>query len=112
MWTDSLYKFVADAPQDLSCGTLYAVRLNQAEGNQKLKYAAFDMEWLDLGHACDSDFEAIIDDISSKSATDFFDITAPQNVDGTVSCPDGYFPSEMHKLFNENVECNKTSFKA
>ncbi len=49
-----LFKFVADAPGDLSAGTLYAAKLIQDEGSDP-RTTGFDVEWIELGHATEAE---------------------------------------------------------
>jgi secreted PhoX family phosphatase len=76
------YMFVADRQMDLSSGTLYGAVWNQISaengGNAKL-------EWINLGHATDSEIKQYID--QGISFADIFDKVAPikQGV-----CPDDY----------------------
>lgn len=100
MYTDTLYKFVADTPMHLSSGTLYTLKANQLfDAAQPLEWANWDIEWISLGHASDSDFdESLIETYNVDMFFDFADLTGDQ-------CPDGFVASEMHKLYAENVEC-------
>jgi len=52
-----LFKFVAEVPEDLACGTLYAGAVTQVgEGAEH----SFDIEWIELGFACDEEIETAI----------------------------------------------------
>jgi secreted PhoX family phosphatase len=62
-----LLMFVADAPEDLSAGILYAARWHQIEDNRKGGRAR--LSWVNLGHAEAGDIEAAID-----SGTNFDDL--------------------------------------
>lgn len=77
-----LYMFVADVAGDLSAGTLYAAHLMQTSGEGA---GAFDLDWVDLGHASDAEVQAIID--TAPSFHDIFDAVAPGE---DHSCAQGY----------------------
>lgn len=91
-----LWKFVSDAAiTDFTAnwtGTLYAAKVTQTSAENG---GAFDMSWVELGHASDSDIAAMI--AEKKTLTDIFDIAA--DTDGT--CPTGF------KAINEDsaLEC-------
>lgn len=53
-----LFRFVADEAGDLGCGTLYAAAITQ-EGGPGADHV-FQIEWVELGSACDEDVEAAI----------------------------------------------------
>jgi secreted PhoX family phosphatase len=58
-----LFMFVADAPQDLSAGTLYAARWNQTSPDGAGLGTA-DLDWISLGHATNAEIEAKLQDQS------------------------------------------------
>ena len=49
------FKFVADAANDLSAGTLYAAKATQAASTTTTEEAAFGIEWVELGQGNDTD---------------------------------------------------------
>lgn len=53
-----LFKFVAEVPGDLACGTLYAGAVTQTGGTGADH--VFEIEWIELGFACDEEIEAAI----------------------------------------------------
>ncbi|WP_457574826.1 PhoX family protein [Desulfolithobacter sp.] len=76
------FMFVADRPEDLSSGTLYAARWNQkhdANGG----YA--ELDWINLGHADNATIRRAIE--SGTSFSDIFAVTDPR-IDGT--CEQGF----------------------
>lgn len=77
-----LFLFRADEAGDLSAGTLYAAKLNQTSGEGA---GAFDLEWIDLGHATSDEVKALVD--QKPSYMDIFEVSAP-NEDGT--CAEGF----------------------
>ena len=50
--------FVADKPEDLSAGTLYAAKWTQTSGNN---FGAAKLTWIKLGHASDAEIKALVD---------------------------------------------------
>ncbi|ANB33304.1 secreted PhoX family phosphatase [Rhodovulum sulfidophilum] len=54
-----LYMFVADEAGNLDAGTLYAAKLTQTSDEGA---GAFDLDWVDLGHATSDAVKKIIDD--------------------------------------------------
>lgn len=55
------YKFVADTAGDLSSGTLYAAKLTQlGDAGADAATTAFDMEWIELGHASEAEIASWI----------------------------------------------------
>ncbi|EKF75930.1 hypothetical protein A11A3_00510 [Alcanivorax hongdengensis A-11-3] len=77
------YMFVADTAGDLSAGSLYAAKWNQTSGEG---LGEADLEWIDLGHATDSEIEAYVDGAGALSFDDMFEQTAATE----DTCPDGY----------------------
>lgn len=57
------FKFVADEAEDLSSGTLYAIKLKQDHSRDKAhtSYTGFDVSWVELGNANDQQIEALIE---------------------------------------------------
>lgn len=58
------YKFIADTAGDLSAGTLYAAKLTQ-DGTKDVEKAGFDISWIELGSANNTDIESWIDSYDS-----------------------------------------------
>ncbi|WP_456386956.1 PhoX family protein [Desulfolithobacter sp.] len=78
------FMFVADRPEDLSSGTLYAAKWNQihsASGG----YA--DLDWINLGHADNDTIGKAIE--SGVSFSDIFDVSEPK---GNGTCEQGFTP--------------------
>jgi secreted PhoX family phosphatase len=69
----ALFMYVADKPEDLSAGTLYAARWNQVSGEGG---GAATLDWVKLGHATDAEVRAIID--SGVTFDDIFDSTTAE----------------------------------
>lgn len=80
-----LYLYVADVAGDLTGGTLYAAKWNQTGETGESALATADIEFLKLGHAQDSEIEALVE--TGVTFADIFDAVAPSE---TSSCPDGY----------------------
>ncbi|MDY6815578.1 MAG: DUF839 domain-containing protein [Pseudomonadota bacterium] len=78
------YMFVADEARDLSAGTLYALKWNQTSA-ENLGQA--DIEWINLGHASDSDIQPLLSGDDKLTFADLFDVADPA-ADGT--CSDGF----------------------
>ena len=76
------YMFVADSEEDLSSGTLYGAKFSQVEANRG---GAFNLSWVNLGHASDSEIKAAIE--SKPKFSDIFDSAAPLCAD---TCPSGF----------------------
>ena len=53
-----LFLFIADKPQDLSAGTLYAAKLTQTGADAG---GRFDLTWIRLGHATDGEIASLVD---------------------------------------------------
>lgn len=77
-----LFMFVADKAEDLSAGTLYAVKLKQ---NSDVNGGEFSVTWIDLGHTTDTDIRKIV--ATQPKFSNFFE-TADANEDN--SCPAGF----------------------
>ncbi|MCU0971763.1 MAG: hypothetical protein MUF57_08270, partial [Gammaproteobacteria bacterium] len=67
-----LFMYVADRPEDLSAGTLYAARWHQTSAGHA---GAATLTWIRLGHATDAQVRARID--VGTTFRDIFDITTP-----------------------------------
>jgi secreted PhoX family phosphatase len=50
--------FLADKPEDLSAGTLYAAKWMQTNGNN---FGSAKLEWIKLGHATNAEIKALVD---------------------------------------------------
>jgi hypothetical protein len=74
-----LFMFVADKPQDLSAGTLYAAKVTQTSAERG---GSFDLKWIKLGHATNAEIEAMVEGgIKFKKIFDF--LPADTNEDTT-----------------------------
>jgi len=71
-----LWKFVSDTKietfQENWSGTLYAAKVTQLSAENG---GSFDLSWIELGHASDSEIKAMIE--SKMKLTDIFEITKP-----------------------------------
>lgn len=76
-----LFMFVADAAGDLSAGQLYAAKWEQVSTENG---GSANLSWIDLGHATESQVQAVVTD---TLFSDIFD-TADPNEDNT--CPAGF----------------------
>lgn len=70
-----MFKFVADTANDLSVGTLYGAKLTQDTGSDEPQTTGFDVNWVELGHASNSDIEAWIAEYDAVSEADYVDGT-------------------------------------
>ncbi len=75
-----LFMFIADKPQDLSAGTLYAARLYQMSDKNG---GEFDVSWINLGHTTDKTIDAFLD--KKPSFDDLFEYAIGDN----GQCPSG-----------------------
>ncbi|MEA1983428.1 MAG: choice-of-anchor J domain-containing protein [Campylobacterota bacterium] len=76
------YMFMADSEEDLTAGTLYAAKFNQKESNRG---GSFDLEWISLGHASDTQIRAMVE--SKPKFSDIFEIADPLCAQ---QCPTGF----------------------
>ncbi|HET8705526.1 MAG TPA: hypothetical protein VFM46_04405, partial [Pseudomonadales bacterium] len=74
-----LYLFVADAPANLSAGTLYAAKWAQRNADGA---GSADLTWVSLGHASDKEIKAYLN--QQITFTDIFDVAEP---DKNNKCP-------------------------
>lgn len=88
-----LYRFVADKPNDLRAGQLYALGWQQQ--NEEF-YGSATLDWIDLGHADEAAIAKAID--GGIRFSDMFD-AAPMS--GSGGCPEGFGPSNA----GERPEC-------
>jgi len=77
-----LYMFIADTASDLSAGKLYAAKFEQTQTN---KGGSFNLSWIDLGHASDSEIRAMV--TTKPTFSDIFDVAEPLCAD---MCPTGF----------------------
>ncbi|MCS7206304.1 MAG: DUF839 domain-containing protein [Leptospiraceae bacterium] len=82
---EGFYRLVLDQPVTSFnrnwCGTLYAARLTQTDGNGG---GSFDINWIELGRGCDQEVKAIID--KKPKLSDIFQVAAASG----GNCPAGY----------------------
>jgi secreted PhoX family phosphatase len=78
-----LYLYVADAPGDLSAGTLYAMKWYQISDAGA---GAADLGWISLGHATDAEIAAYLQ--ADLRFLDLFEVALPEA--GEESCPDDF----------------------
>ncbi len=79
------YKFVADKPEDLSAGTLFAAKWHQTSSEHGGKAT---ISWVDLGHASDKEISKVL--CEKKVFGDIFEV-AKRKSDNT--CPSGFLAS-------------------
>lgn len=65
------YMFIADTAGDLSAGTLYAAKWKQTSG---AGLGAADLQWLNLGHASDSEIAAYVNGTAPLTFADIFQV--------------------------------------
>ncbi|MCP5265414.1 MAG: DUF839 domain-containing protein [Burkholderiaceae bacterium] len=82
-----LAMFVADRPEDLSAGTLYAARWNQTRGED---FGAAQLEWIRLGHASNDEIKAII--ARGTRFGDIWETASPESVKADPARFEGYRP--------------------
>jgi len=83
-----MFRYVADRAEDLSAGTLYAAKLTQTTTVTAANGGSFDISWINLGHATDSEIDAAI--TKGVKFSDLFDQTAVVS----NACPADYKPSD------------------
>lgn len=83
----SYYLYVADKAQDLSAGTLYALKIKQSTAAGTTDLIQGDVTWNKLGHATDAEVKAIID--AGTKFSDIFDTATPA---ADFSCASGFKP--------------------
>ncbi|WP_211225055.1 DUF5017 domain-containing protein [Oceanobacter kriegii] len=83
-----LYMFVADEAEDMSAGTLYAMKWNQTDAgsDDNAGMGAADIEWINLGHATNEEISAYVNGDAPLAFADMFDAIDP--ADG--QCALGY----------------------
>lgn len=83
----SYYIYVADKAQDLSAGTLYALKIKQNSAAGSTDLIQGDVSWIKLGHATDAQVKTLID--AGTTFADIFDTATPK-ADNT--CDTGFKP--------------------
>ncbi|MEZ5738482.1 MAG: DUF839 domain-containing protein [Burkholderiaceae bacterium] len=78
-----LFRFVADAPGDLSAGHLFAARLTQVSAADGGRFA---IDWISLGHASSGQVDRLIS--QGVAFSDLFAATGPVG----DRCPNGFAP--------------------
>merc|ERR1719343_1418536 len=80
--------FVADVAEDLSAGHLFCARVAQTSHERG---GQFDIEWVDMGHAKESDvFAAVFESATRPSFYDLFEEASPMNRTFPATCPEGF----------------------
>jgi uncharacterized protein len=79
--------FVADRPQDLTSGSLYAAKLHQTDASDGGK---FDLQWINLGHATDTEIGALVD--GGIKFSDIFEVTSSAEYRSNPSSYIGFRP--------------------
>ena len=78
------YKFVADAAGDLTAGTLYAAKVTQDATSDPAR-AGFDIEWIMLASATNTEIEAWIDEYDGIDEDDYVDGSTNYITDAEVT---------------------------
>ncbi|MBU2870394.1 alkaline phosphatase PhoX [Colwellia sp. E2M01] len=68
-----LFKFVADAPEDLSSGTLYGAKLVQDAGSNEPATTGFDVTWVELASGNNATIAAWISEYDGIDTSDYVD---------------------------------------
>lgn len=66
-----LFKFIADAPEDLSAGTLYGAKLVQDAGSTEPATTGFDVTWVALANSDNATIEAWIAEYDGIGTDDY-----------------------------------------
>ncbi|MDU0354803.1 DUF839 domain-containing protein [Paraglaciecola aquimarina] len=66
-----LFKFVADAAEDLSAGTLYGAKLTQDAGSSEPATTGFDVTWVELASSNNATIEAWIAEYDGIDTSDY-----------------------------------------
>lgn len=91
------YMFVADQPQNLSSGQLYAAKFRQIIG---FGGGTFDVAWVDLGHAT---ADQIAPHLANTTFTDIFDVAQPAV--NSSACPAGFQSINAGLGLHNSHEC-------
>jgi secreted PhoX family phosphatase len=99
------FMFVADTEENLSSGTLYAMRAYQTSPRGGALFTA-DIEWLSLGHATNDQIRAFIHPTTGapKTFADIFEVEQLNTSDNT--CPTAGFKA-VRGANSEALECLK-----
>ena len=89
----ALFMFVADKPQDLSAGTLYAAKVTQTSAENG---GSFELQWIKLGHATNAEIEAMVD--SGIKFSNIFDASIADPNDPTYTKVTTYMGTEWLRL--------------
>lgn len=79
--------FVADKPEDLSSGTLYAAKWMQTDD---AGFARADLKWIRLGHASDAEISALID--KGLAFSDIWEVASADEVKADPAKYEGFKP--------------------
>lgn len=66
-----LFKFIADQPEDLSAGVLYAAKLKQDSGLTDPAVTGFDISWVELGRGSNAQIETWIAEYDGINTSDY-----------------------------------------
>ena len=74
-----LFMYIADEAENLTAGTLYAMKWNQTDAGaaDNAYMGAADIEWISLGHATDADVSELVNGDSPLAFADIFDAVEP-----------------------------------
>ena len=79
-----LYMFIADKEEDLSAGTLYAMKWNQTDASG---VGAADLSWINLGHSSNEEMTPYIRGDKQVKFSDIFDTA---EITDDKRCPEGF----------------------
>jgi secreted PhoX family phosphatase len=65
-----LFVFIADRPAELSAGSLYVAKCAQRAGVALDRGGAFDLQWINLGHATSAEIERLADTLKPADIVD------------------------------------------
>lgn len=99
-----LTMFVADRANDLSAGTLYAAQLEQLDGTNGGK---FNLRWIRLGHASDSEIRSLID--NGIKFSDIFDVASKDEYTANPSAYPGFRPVFVY-TGSDGTDSNKLTY--
>jgi len=68
-----LFKFIANAAEDLSAGTIYGAKLVQDAGSTEPATTGFDVTWIELASSDNASIEAWISEYDGIDTTDYVD---------------------------------------
>ena len=88
-----LFMFVADKPEDLSAGIIYAAKVTQTSAENGGSYT---LQWIKLGHATNQEIKALVD--GGIKFSDIFDVAITDPSDPSYTKVTTYMGTEWLKL--------------